>query len=185
VDVTPPSQIFMPIVARNYAAGPDLVVERILATSNNVQVVIGNQGDRPVTDEFWVDAYINPSVAPTAVNQTWNQLGSQGLVWGVTADILPALAPGGMITLTVGDSHYWADISQISWPLLVGTLVYAQVDSANTNTTYGAVLESHEITGGEYNNIASSDSTLAMSTTSPPIGRQASPSPGDELPPRP
>jgi hypothetical protein len=35
----------------------------------------------------------------------------------------------------------------------VGTLIYAQVDSANASTAYGTVLETHESMGGAYNNI--------------------------------
>jgi subtilisin-like proprotein convertase family protein len=146
-------KIYLPLVMRNYAAAPDLVVQRILATSNNVQVVIKNQGSLPVKDEFWVDVYINPTSPPTHVNQTWDMLGDQGLTWGVTGAALPALTPGGALTLTVGDAYYWPSYSQVSWPLAAGTPVYAQVDSVNWDTTYGAVLESHEIMGGDYNNI--------------------------------
>ena len=35
----------------------------------------------------------------------------------------------------------------------VGTLIYAQVDSANASTAYGTVLETHESMGEAYNNI--------------------------------
>jgi len=186
VDVIPPSQILLPIVARNYAATPDLVVERIIATSSNAQVVIKNQGDRPVTDEFWVDLYVDPNPPPTGVNQTWNDgRSAQGVVWGVTAPALSSLQPGGLLTLTVGDTYYWPSLSRITWPLPVGTLIYAQVDSANTGATYGAVLENHEITGGEYNNIASTDSISAASAALPPAGNQVSTPSRGKLPPRP
>ena len=186
VDVIPPSQILLPIVARNYAATPDLVVERIIATSSNAQVVIKNQGDRPVTDEFWVDLYVDPNPPPTGVNQTWNDgRSAQGVVWGVTAPTLSSLQPGGLLTLTVGDTYYWPSLSRITWPLPVGTLIYAQVDSANTGATYGAVLENHEITGGEYNNIASTDSISAASAALPPAGNQVSTPSRGKLPPRP
>lgn len=71
---------------------------QIVATATGIQVVIQNQGDSPVPvnveNEFWVDVYLNPHPAPTAVNQTWPYLGTQGLVWGVTVDALPALVPG-------------------------------------------------------------------------------------------
>jgi len=131
------------------------------ATSDAVQVVIENQGNAPVTDEFWVDVYINPDPAPTAVNQIWPNLADEGLVWGVTAAALP-LAPGDVLTLTVGDAYYVPEYSQVSWPLAEGTPVYAQVDSASGDTTYGAVLENHEITGGAYNNVASTVSTASL-----------------------
>jgi hypothetical protein len=106
-----------------------------------------------VVEEFWVDVYIDPHTPPTVVNQTWDQLGSQGLVWAVLSDALPNLVPGGTITLSVGDAYYQAEYSQVSWPLPVGTDVYAQVDSLNLDTTYGAVEETHEIVGERYNNI--------------------------------
>lgn len=131
------------------------MVTRITATATDIQVVIQNQGDlaAPVNSEFWVDVYINPSPAPTAVNQTWRLLGTQGLVWGVTADALPALTPGVMLTLTTNGPYFCPSESQINWPLPAGTVIYVQVDPANVNTTYGAVREAHEILGGPYNTI--------------------------------
>jgi len=137
-------------------------------------VVLENQGSVAVTDEFWVDVYVHPDVAPTCVNQTWPMLGSQGLVWGVTADVLPNLVPGGTITLTVGDASYFADLSQVTWPLSAGTPVYAQVDSASASTAYGAVLETHELRGGAYNNIAGGVSTAVV------LGQATPPAEGEE-----
>ena len=138
-----------PLVAGSYPSLPDLVVERIIATSNEMTVIIRNQGNAPVTDAFWVDVYIDPDPAPTAVNQIWSDLCQEGLVWGITADALP-LAPGEDVTLTVGDAYYVPSYSQISWPLPAGTPVYAQADSANVATNYGAVLESDEVAGSVY-----------------------------------
>jgi len=104
-----------------------------------------------------VDVYVDPVTPPTAVNQTWQYLCTQGLVWGITADALP-LAPGDVLTLTAAATggpypYFRPDVSAVTWPLPVGTVLYAQVDSANEATTYGAVLETHEIVGGTYNNI--------------------------------
>ena len=93
-------------------------------------------------------------------------------MWGVTASGLPALGPGGTLTLTIDGDYYRGDLSQIAWPLPPGTPVYAQVDSANTDTDYGSVLETHEIAGQTYNNI--SEKTLVTSTTS------GSPAPNDD-----
>ena len=162
-------QVYLPLALKSYISAPDLVVECIIATSNSVQVVIKNQGSALVIDEFWVDAYINPSPAPTHVNQMWDQLGSQGLVWGVTALALPKLTPDGTLTLTVGDDYYDPIRSRVSWPLAAGMRVYAQADSWNSDTTYGAVLESHEISSGAYNNITGAVSTSdVMSAVLPP-----------------
>jgi len=153
----PGSQIYLPIILNNSVPpAPDLVVENIVATRNSVQVVIKNQGDAAVlpADVFWVDLYVNPNPVPTGVNQTWDDGRCvEGVVWGVAAPALP-LEPGGVITLTIGDVYYWPDYSRFSGSFPEGMPIYVQVDSANTNTTYGAVLENHEITGGPYNNIS-------------------------------
>lgn len=86
-----------------------------------------------------MDVYINPDPVPTAVNQIWHDgRCDRGIVWGVTAGALP-LAPGDILTLTVGDAYYAPEYSEVSWPLPVGTPVWAQVDSANADTDYGAV----------------------------------------------
>ena len=183
--------IYLPLAFRNYVVAPDLVVQSVTATSDDVQVVIENQGNAPVTDEFWVEVYINPNPAPTAVNQLWYDLGNQGMIWGVTSAALP-LAPGGTITLTIGDAYYWPSLSRFYAPLAAGTPVYAQVDAWNEATTYGAVLESHEITGGTYNNVGgpfystaytfsnttrrswASTRTVSPSANSPPSSANAS-----------
>ena len=138
-----------------FPPGPDLVVVRVVATSEDVQVLIRNQGDRPVqqSDAFWVDLYVDPDPAPTGVNQTWESLSAEGAVWGIPRSALP-LPPGGEIALAIGDGYYWPSISNFSGSLPAGTPVYVQVDSAHAETTYGAVLERHEMAGGTYNNIA-------------------------------
>lgn len=155
IEIRPVSHYYLPLVARRYIVLPDLVIQNIIATPRNVRVVIRNAGNAPVEDEFWVDAYINPRTAPTRVNQTWDQLGSQGLAWGVTAGALP-LNPGETLTLTVGGPYYRPDFSRVTWPLAVGTPVYGQVDALNLATTYGAVLETHEAIREDYNNIEES-----------------------------
>ena len=142
--------LYLPLALSRYVAAPDLVVEHIIAASDGMTIAMRNQGNAPVVDDFWVDIYVAPHPAPTAVNQIWNNLCDEGLVWGVTGDI----PPGEAITLTIGDAFYHPEYSRFSAPLPAGTPIYAQVDSANADTVYGAVLESHEITGEEYNNIA-------------------------------
>jgi len=151
---------YLPSVQRNYVQASDLVVDSIIATTDKAQVVIKNEGNAPVNDEFWVQAYIDPHLAPTTVNQLWYDLGDQGMFWGVLSDTLP-LAPGGTITLTYKGVYYWPSISRFYELLPPGMLVYAQVDAWHAATTYGAVLESHEIRGEAYNNISSTVSTLS------------------------
>ena len=162
---------------------PDLVVQNVTATTNGViQVTIANQGTGPVTKEFWVDFYVNPNPVPTGVNQIWNDgRSTYGAVWGVTASALPSLTPGGgTLTLTVGDSYYWPSLSNYPASLPAETPIYVQVDSANTNTSYGGALESHEVNGGAYNNIKAGQITVSVADqVSPPLTEDTDPSPAN------
>jgi hypothetical protein len=145
--------VYLPLVMNDYVGpGPDLIVEDLIITPNDVHVIIKNQGDQPVVDEFWVDVYIAPNPVPTAVNQTWQMIADEGIVWGVEADALP-LQPGDALVLTIDGDYYTSTLSHVAWPLVVGTPVYAQVDSAKAGSDHGAVLENHEISGSLYNNI--------------------------------
>ena len=189
------STIYLPIIIMSdhtfHAHAPDLVVEHIIATDNSVQVVIKNQGDVSVlpTEAFWVDLYVNPNPVPTGVNQIWRSRCSEGIVWGVVAPALP-LEPGGTVVLTVGDAYYWPKYSNFSGSFPAGTPIYVQVDSANANTTYGAVLENHEIVGTPYNNV--SDPVYPINGTGEEPAEEDLPATGDHppesschLPPRP
>ncbi|MFP4396044.1 MAG: right-handed parallel beta-helix repeat-containing protein [Anaerolineales bacterium] len=177
--------IYLPLVVRNYVNAPDLVVTDLVATANAVTVTIQNQGGGPVEAGFWVDVYIDPDTAPQAVNEIWPYVGDYGLVWGITSDWLPMLA-GETMTLTVGDEHYFPTRSNVAWPLAVDTPLYAQVDSANPATTYGAVLEIHEILGRPYNNILGPVSSVAGArSASPAIDLGERPADEGSLPPRP
>jgi hypothetical protein len=99
---------------------------------------------------YWVDVVFDTTVGP---DTTPPAVSSEGVAWGVEPPALP-LEPGGTITLTLGDDYYWEEYSNLSVPLPAGVLIYVQVDSADVETTYGAVLEDHEILGGFYNNIS-------------------------------
>jgi uncharacterized repeat protein (TIGR01451 family) len=149
--VAPPDyyRLYLPLVVRNYVTAPDLVVEDLQAMPDQITVVVKNVGAAPVEEGFWVDVYVDPDPVPTSVNQTWPYLSNQGMVWGVT----DGLAMGEALTLTLESSYYRPDESTVTWPLTVGTPVYAQVDSAHSDTPYGGVMENHEILGGAYNNI--------------------------------
>ncbi len=152
--------LHLPLAYKNYLPAPDLVVQSFAVASNDAQVVVRNQGNISITAEFWVDVYIDPSPAPSGVNQTWQDLADYGLAWKVTADALPNLGPSGVFTLTMGDDYYRPDWSQFPRDLPAGTPVYVQVDSYSASTNYGAVLEGHELTAGAYNNISGTVSTL-------------------------
>jgi hypothetical protein len=162
-----PWMCYVPLAMRNAAIAPDLVVERVVATPSQVQVVIRNQGSAAVPDdeahEFWVDVYVDPD-HPPVYNETCQTMGCQGAAWGITwsgSPFSPAdparralpLEPGEVFTLTTGGDYYWPLFDSVEWPLAPGTPVYAQVDSASAATSYGVILENHEITGGAYNNV--------------------------------
>jgi len=190
VTAVPPTEhlLYVPIVMKAYGLppGPDLVVERIEVAGSHVLVVIRNQGTLPVPvgNAFWVDLYVDPDPAPTRVNQTWPMLCDFGVAWGVTVPALP-LAPGGTLTLTIGDPYYQADDSNFPASLPAGTPIYVQVDSANVGTTYGAVLENHEMVGWTYNNV-SGPVLSTLNAMEEGTATEAHPStPSGWLPPRP
>ena len=110
-------------------------------------------------------------------SRAFEDVGDYGIVWGVTVDVLP-LNPGESITLTVtpsGGAYYHPGLSNVSWPLAVGTPVYAQADSAHSFTPYGAVVEDHEIIGRPYNNISGPVTVAAVYSGSvPPLATEAS-----------
>jgi hypothetical protein len=150
-------KVFLPVVTRNFVSAPDLVIDSIVATSNDVQIVIRNQGNASVSTEFWVQVYFDPNPIPTAVNQVWyNGYANYGLFWGVTPSTLP-LRPGDSLALSVGDAFYTSVPPFTVFPpsLPAGTPVYVQVDAVDLETDYGAVRETHEIRGESYNNISS------------------------------
>ena len=138
-------------------------------------------------DPFWVDLYIDPAMAPTAVNQIWPDLSDEGLVWGVT-DPIP---PGGTLILTYSADpdqthlYYNDEQSRYGGDLPPGTPIYAQVDSYHPDTDYGSVREGDEMGGGGYNNISGGISSRII--TLPEVGFPAADSgpPADRgLPPR-
>ena len=144
--------IFLPIIFNNYPALPDLIVQSVMVSGNDVIVQILNQGEGPTFDDFQVDIYINPNTPPTAVNQTWETNGGEGLAWGIEESALP-LAAGETVTLIFGDAFYQPGFSNFSGVIPAGAQIYAQVDAANVGSSYGAVLETHEINNEPYNNI--------------------------------
>jgi uncharacterized repeat protein (TIGR01451 family) len=182
----PLTRLYLPLVSRNHVPASDPVVASITATGNDIQVVIKNQGATPVKDEFWVDVYIDPHPVPTGVNQVWyDGRSTYGLVWGVTEPALSLLAPGGVLTLTLGDAYYWPKYSNLPEVLPAGTPVYVQIDAANLDTAYGAVLELHEITGRDYNNIEGTISTAgSVGAMLLPAESQPQPTLTGKLPPR-
>lgn len=151
--------IHLPLAGHRHVKAPDLIVESITVLNpgtaqlaGDVEVVIHNVGNAPVWDAFWVDLYIDPHTPPTAVNQTWQMQGNQGVAWGVLENALP-LYPGDRLTLTLSSPYYVPAQSMVQWPLLPTVDLYAQVDSSNADTQFGGVLEQHEVLGTPTNNL--------------------------------
>jgi hypothetical protein len=130
------SLLYLPCIVRYHCpqggnCGPDLVVQRLTVTSSDIEVVIANQGSRPVTadqDRFYVDAYINPGRLPSRDDNWWDvPPNPTGIKWRVTAPDLDQLVPGGTLVLN-RSNMLTGSYSNVTWPLSGGTIVYAQVD---------------------------------------------------------
>lgn len=149
-------KIYLPLVLNDVEPAPDLVVTHVAATSDEVTVVIANQGTAVTQNGFWVDFYVDPTPVPTQEDETWFDVADEGIVWGVDVP----LGPNQTLTLTYSTNpsapnlFYSAENSSFNGTLAAGTSIYAHVDSAHLATTYGGVLESHELLGEPYNNIS-------------------------------
>ena len=84
---------YLPLVFRNAAFLPDLIIDSFVVSSNQVTVTVKNNGVTSINDAFWVQIAINPATPPTAVNQRWDTLGNsqggaaQGALWGVVGPV--------------------------------------------------------------------------------------------------
>jgi len=188
---------YFPIAFRNAhpdLPAPDLVVEAITVNQDCAVVVIKNEGDDAVEtwETFWVDLYVAPEPMPAAPNEVWDCMCEQGLVWAISEPALP-LAAGETFTMTYragqeeADPYYRPEYSAFGADLTPGTRIAVQVDSANVDTTYGGVLEEHEVLGGTYNNISWTLSLAGYGCLAPRTagaGGQLSLSRTVELPPR-
>lgn len=145
--------LYIPLAGVNFVPFPDLVIDEFSATADSLTLVISNQGGKSITDEFWVDLYINPATPPTGPNETIETLDSQGLVWLIPAEALP-IPSGGTLSLQIDGPYYQTDKSDFGGTFPAGATLYVQVDSADVATSYGGVHEVHEAFGTTYNNIA-------------------------------
>ncbi|MCB0035441.1 MAG: DUF11 domain-containing protein, partial [Anaerolineales bacterium] len=175
--------LYLPVIGHQFVDAPDLEVISLTVSSNNVTIVIANNGGEDAADEFWVDFYVNPFVVPVGPNDIWQNSGGSGAVWGIEGSAIP-LAPGETLTLTLNDAYYRPAFSSLTFPITAGSQTYAHVDSANANTTSGAVLENHELLGLPYNNILGPVTSTAdvQPITAAPTDR---PPLSNKLPPRP
>jgi len=142
------NDIFLPIIFKSFAIGPDLVIDKLTTSSGSVSITIRNAGNKATDNPFWVDVYFNPNAGPPGVNQPWDTIASHGSFWGVTA----TLNPGQSLTLITGGKHYAGGSS--SFPS--GATVYGYADSVNFATTTGNVPESNEA-NNQFGPVISSD----------------------------
>ncbi|MEE8392580.1 MAG: proprotein convertase P-domain-containing protein, partial [Anaerolineae bacterium] len=128
---------------------PDLVVTNWVVTATTAEIAVFNSGSVSVTNGFRVDLYFDPNPIPTMASQTWADLSTFGGYWALSGAAVP-IAPGQAITLTLNDAYYQAAGSNYPTGSQFGgiTATYIQVD------TLDEVLETHEIRGTDYNNIA-------------------------------
>ncbi len=147
---------FLPVIFNRYTLAPDLIVKRIEVdfNSNFAEIEIENVGSKATSDAFWVDLYIDPDPVPTGTNQPcYHSISCQGtLVWGITQSV--TIFPGGSIVIFTGDKFFSPTLSTFKGHFDESMNVYVQVDSDNKYTDYGNILETHEIYGQPYNNIA-------------------------------
>ncbi|HSD83373.1 MAG TPA: PKD domain-containing protein, partial [Anaerolineae bacterium] len=171
VSITAPTTrytTYLQLILNNSFTAPDLIVQNIIASRDVITVVIKNIGDAPAVESFWVDAYIAPNPPPTAVNQIWwdQNRSQQGIAWDVREPIIP-IQPGQVITLTSDDLYVSPVRTYFTGSLPIDTPIYAQVDSYNFYTDYGAVRERHEFLGLPYNNILGPVYSTASATHPP------------------
>ncbi len=138
-----PRFVYLPVVLRHYASGPDLRIAALTVVPDDpaaVEVHIVNDGN-VAAENFWIDLYLNPP-APPAVNQPWNELGGEsGAAWYVEH-----LASGAELVLTIGDDVYQEDYSH--WPSVGypsgSNEIWAYVDSWGHPNPWGGVRETDE-----------------------------------------
>jgi hypothetical protein len=204
--------IYLPIVMRNWdatrpAPTGDLVVTNIafspsppdVGQTYHVTVTIQNTGTLPVTNDFWVDLYLNPDTStghpvPPTVNHIWPHYcpgGSwdpgeicYGKAWYVTTD----LAPGATFDLYTSQADVGGRYS--NWPPPTYSSshspFYAQVDS--WGYSYGAVSETDESNntyGPQVPGVASAPMPAVSPGALTPGSRPSGPwEPRPTLPPR-
>jgi hypothetical protein len=154
---------------RNFIFAPDLEITAIRvfwgagANPDYVEVEIINNGPAPVTSDFWVDLYLDPSRVPT-VGDLWNDLGSQGKAWIVRNPMIP---PGITMTLDTRDPDDPSDPLRpySNWPDQLpsgGHALYAQADSYWRPS--GMVIETDET-----NNVAMQTYTAGATQSGVPV----------------
>ncbi len=142
--------LYLPIVVRGYSAPPpsvgiNLVVQRIqvsptlptVGEATRISVTLRNLGTGTVTEDFWVDLYVDPTETPT-LNVLWHHIAPYGKAWLVHEDI-----PGGgtlVIHTDQPDDATDPGSRYSNWPgwfVSAGEhVLYVQVDSFGPTTGF-------------------------------------------------
>jgi hypothetical protein len=147
------THLHLPLILKQVVLAPDLAGSFSLTPNTfaftsqqpvQITVVITNQGQGPA-GPFWVDFFINPSVAPTVANIPWDTVCSLNPCYGLTWYVAGGLGPDQHVTLTSTPDSFLAN--HTIWPgsFAPGTKdLYLYVDSWNPGEPSGAVIESDE-----------------------------------------
>jgi uncharacterized repeat protein (TIGR01451 family) len=148
--------VYLPVLLSQYAvpstpSGVNLVVPSIQVSpvspsagqATRVSVTLHNSGPNAVTDDFWVDLYVDPITTPT-INVLWNDISPYGKAWIVHDDI-----PGGgslVIHTDQPDDSEDPEAVYSNWPgwfVSAGEhVLYVQVDAYGQR--WGYILEDNE-----------------------------------------
>jgi hypothetical protein len=161
---------------------PDLIASFSINPANPsssdtvvVTVIVTNTGSMGTGNGFWVDFYVDPSTPPTQANQRWDQLGSEGIAWAVSAlgagesIVLTSDGSGGGLSPSTDHTRWSGSLSGGSHNLYV----YADSFSSNGSAS-GGILESDETNNSDALNVNVSGSLISSSALETPL----------DLPPR-
>ncbi len=104
----------------------DLAVESILLENNSPVITIINTGTTPITGQFRVDLYVNPSDIPT-VTEGWRELGNYGVSWIVVRPPENPLDPEESLQLVISE----AEDSELPDSFKPGDILCVQVDTSD------------------------------------------------------
>jgi Calx-beta domain/CARDB len=137
------------------ASQPDLIVTSFKLTPSKTNYKVGqavlvtiqlkNVGNAS-TGPFWVDFYINPSVAPTSSNIPWSTVCGMNPCYGIAWEVKNGVKSGETITLTSTSDSYSPNYTIWYGSLPYGTHdLYVYLDSwGGASNPNGAITEVNE-----------------------------------------
>jgi uncharacterized repeat protein (TIGR01451 family) len=159
--------VFLPILLNNWSPPPpdvDLVVQSLrfvptaptLGSLYHLEVVIRNDGNEALSQDFFVELYLNPSQNPPSVGQAWWDLSQSGdnypymscredttcygRAWRVTTD----LGPGATLTLSTDPALNPHNADYDRWPTAGAAYTVRHTPIIVLVDSFGAVVETDE-----------------------------------------